>query len=122
MAFTTTASGLTSFSLLVGSPDTYNRIVFYDLSHNVIGDMTGSTGLFGTFAQTNGADIARRFTYSTNNGQHIGEVDFYSTQNAFEFDRIAGVVPEPATWAMMLVGFFGLGATLRSRKLAPRAI
>jgi hypothetical protein len=27
-------------------------------------------------------------------------------------------VPEPATWAMMLVGFFGVGSTLRSRRLA----
>jgi hypothetical protein len=25
-------------------------------------------------------------------------------------------VPEPATWAMMLIGFFGLGATIRARK------
>jgi hypothetical protein len=27
-----------------------------------------------------------------------------------------GVVPEPATWAMMLTGFFGMGAMLRSRR------
>ena len=31
-----------------------------------------------------------------------------STRNAFEFD-MAGGVPEPSTWAMMLVGFAGLG-------------
>ncbi len=31
-------------------------------------------------------------------------------------------VPEPTTWAMMILGFFGLGAMLRSRKdLAPAA-
>ena len=31
----------------------------------------------------------------------------------------AGVaVPEPATWAMMLLGFFGLGGALRARKAA----
>lgn len=29
---------------------------------------------------------------------------------------VAGVVPEPATWAMMLLGFSGLGAALRSRR------
>ena len=27
-----------------------------------------------------------------------------------------GGVPEPATWAMMILGFFGMGATLRSRR------
>ena len=29
---------------------------------------------------------------------------------------VAGGVPEPATWAMMLTGFAGLGATLRRRR------
>ena len=29
---------------------------------------------------------------------------------------VAGPVPEPGTWAMMIVGIFGLGAVLRSRK------
>jgi hypothetical protein len=27
-----------------------------------------------------------------------------------------GAVPEPATWAMMILGFFGMGATLRQRR------
>jgi hypothetical protein len=30
-------------------------------------------------------------------------------------------VPEPATWAMMLIGFFGMGAMLRSRRAAAAA-
>jgi hypothetical protein len=34
------------------------------------------------------------------------EVEFSSTRNAFEFSLGA---PEPSTWAMMLVGFAGLG-------------
>lgn len=29
----------------------------------------------------------------------------------------SGAVPEPATWAMMLMGFFAIGSTLRSRRL-----
>jgi hypothetical protein len=33
-----------------------------------------------------------------------------------EFLSSAGGVPEPATWAMMLVGFGGLGAAMRSRR------
>ena len=32
-----------------------------------------------------------------------------------------GAVPEPATWAMMLLGFFGIGASMRTRRgKAPR--
>ena len=30
-------------------------------------------------------------------------------------------VPEPATWAMMIMGFFGLGAVLRRRRVAVAA-
>ncbi|MGZ6016329.1 MAG: PEPxxWA-CTERM sorting domain-containing protein, partial [Phenylobacterium sp.] len=36
--------------------------------------------------------------------------------NNFIFN--AGGVPEPATWAMMLTGFFGLGSMLRRRRAA----
>jgi hypothetical protein len=42
---------------------------------------------------------------------------------AFRIDNLAGTaelagaaVPEPATWAMMLIGFFGLGSMVRSRR------
>ena len=46
--------------------------------------------------------------------------DSVSNQPAFEFDIGQAAVPEPATWAMMLVGFGGMGAAIRAkrRKLA----
>jgi hypothetical protein len=37
-------------------------------------------------------------------------------QVSITVDHLAGAVPEPATWATMLLGFFGLGAALRSRR------
>jgi hypothetical protein len=120
--FTTPAAGLKTFSLLVGSMDTFNRIQFIATDGvTVLGDLTGSTGLFGSYTPINGANVATRFTY-TFGGAAVGTVNFYSSVNshsyAFEFDRISGAVPEPAAWAMMILGFFGLGATLRSRKMA----
>jgi PEP-CTERM motif len=37
------------------------------------------------------------------------QVSFSSTANAFEFSLNATGAPEPSTWAMMLLGFAGLG-------------
>jgi hypothetical protein len=106
--------------MLVGSPDTFNRIKFFGLNKvTVLADLKGSTGLFGTYHPINGANVARRFTWSFG-GVKIGKVELYSNVNknsyAFEFDRISGVVPEPASWALMLTGFFGMGAVLRRHR------
>ncbi len=43
-------------------------------------------------------------------------VTFSSGQNSFEFDNIAAGVPEPATWALMILGFGAVGATIRSQR------
>lgn len=45
------------------------------------------------------------------NGCGIGEVVFNSTTPA-----PVGGVPEPATWAMMIMGFMGTGAAIRRRR------
>ncbi|QJU56619.1 PEP-CTERM sorting domain-containing protein [Sphingomonas sp. AP4-R1] len=37
-------------------------------------------------------------------------------------DRVMGAVPEPATWAMMLVGFGAIGGTLRRKKPAGQTV
>ncbi len=44
-------------------------------------------------------------TYNTANG---GELKFYSDPS----------IPEPSTWALVLIGFVGIGATLRGRHKA----
>jgi hypothetical protein len=50
------------------------------------------------------------FSCYSDNGKLIGNAP------GVDVRYIAGGVPEPATWAMMLVGFGGLGATMRSRR------
>jgi hypothetical protein len=36
--------------------------------------------------------------------------------------KVLGAVPEPATWAMMLVGFGGIGAAMRSRRFTKSGV
>lgn len=112
--FSSTA-GLSSFSWLVGSPDAFNRVVFKGAGGVVLGDLTGAA-LFGPSVPLGGLDIARRITYSFG-GQRAYDIEFYSNINprtfALEYDRFSGTVPEPTTWVMMIIGFFGFGSVLR---------
>jgi hypothetical protein len=49
-------------------------------------------------------------------------VEFHTTRNAFEFTLGAAAVPEPATWAMMMLGFAGLGYAAFRRNSKGRAL
>jgi hypothetical protein len=84
-------------------------------------DLIGMSGVKGAGGQTDPFDnqlvtITGLIPFTT--------VTFTSTRNAFEFSLIppggvrSGTVPEPATWAMMMIGFAGLGyaAVRRSSK------
>jgi hypothetical protein len=46
-----------------------------------------------------------------------------SDTNAFEIDNIVvnSAVPEPATWAMMLLGFGAIGFSMRRRRAADQS-
>ena len=43
-------------------------------------------------------------------------VRFDSRGNSFEISDVASAVPEPATWAMMIIGFGGVGSMVRSAR------
>ena len=55
---------------------------------------------------------------------NIPLTQFYDTHADGSFSTAAGAVPEPSTWAMLLMGFVGLGfaASLRGRKQGATAI
>lgn len=59
-----------------------------------------------------------RFTVWSTEGETFTGVTFASGTNSFEVDNLAigAAVPEPATWAMMIFGFAGVGATIRQRR------
>lgn len=92
-----------------GSIDNYNTITITDAGGNttainsstfpILDPANGDRGLAGS-AYVN---IFDSFA--------ITGVTFSSSQKAFEFDNVAlaGAVPEASTWAMMILGFLGLG-------------
>ena len=114
----TSARLLSDFSFYMGSPDGYNSVRFlgpnYDFTLNGA-DIWQPTSGGGTGDQSWG----RRITYNFG-GYGVNQIVFASAGNSFEFDNLAGrlqaPVPEPATWALMLTGFFGMGTMLRSRR------
>jgi hypothetical protein len=75
----------------------------------VVDQVTGSTRHLELDSSTLNAGDTYRFTYSyttpDGGGTVSGNASFYP-----------GSVPEPATWAMMLIGFGGIGMTMRRRR------
>lgn len=72
-------------------------------------------------------DFAREGIIAAESGKTIKWVELinsggFKQAKQFEFDIAGGVIPEPATWAMMLVGFGGLGAAMRQRRARRAAV
>jgi hypothetical protein len=115
--FSVLSGYLTSFSFYMGSPDSYNRVTF-----NLVGggsQVFQGEQIWGGSPQGNGDRTVGYRVYYDFNGAKVSSITFQSSQNAFEFDGLAGTaVPEPATWALMIMGFGGAGAMLRSRRRA----
>jgi hypothetical protein len=76
-----------------------------------------SSGFFYLDA-TNG-DLIDRFSFAANGSlEDVRQIRIGGVQEISQ--SISAAVPEPATWAMMILGFGGLGAALRARRAAAR--
>jgi hypothetical protein len=112
-----------SFGLLWGSIDSYNTIQFFNNGVAVTGVIHGD-GL-GVPINANGDQA------SPNSNRYVSfsDLGFNSVvlgsigQNSFEFDNITTVaaVPEASSWAMMIIGFLGVGL-LAYRRRGEKAI
>ena len=101
-----------------GSIDSYNTLTI----HSTGGDLIVVPG--SNFPnQANGDQFAPgtngRFTIAGNAGERFTGITLASGQNSFEVDNLAvGGVPEPASWAMMIIGFGAAGSVIRRRRTA----
>ena len=80
----------------------------------------GSLGTFTPLSDSFGAVTSGRFTATAT----TGDINFSVASNAGDsdigIDNVSvSAVPEPAIWAMMLLGFFGLGAMVRVARREP---
>lgn len=106
---------LKSFSLYMGSPDTYNSIRF--IGDNYDFTLTGGQISAGYTGQSWGWGQRINFDFG---GYNVNRIVLTSSSNSFEVDNFAAsaAVPEPATWVAMILGFGLLGAEMRRRRVA----
>ena len=112
-----------------------NGVTFFNVNStintalNLAGDETHSNASFRRSFDLAGAAAAlgtSQFRYVRLNGTSGG---FINGSTGFDVDSvgyanfalIAGVVPEPSTWAMMILGFGAVGGVLRRRSGAAKA-
>jgi hypothetical protein len=108
---------IVDLSIYVGSLDYYNKITFYGTGafsgagESVLGtSLTSNPGGSHTDPNDN-----QRFNFTFTGGT-VDDVVFYSGANSLEIDNIAAAVPEPGTWAMMMVGLGLIGFMLRNNR------
>lgn len=112
-----------NFGFYWGSIDAYNSITF-KLGSSVVASFTGADGAIGASPGLGNQFANAQNKYVTFTGFNFDSIILTSSQNSFEFDNVsfqaAGNinpgVPEASTWAMMILGFLGVGFLAYRRK------
>jgi hypothetical protein len=102
----TSASTQVSAQLLAHSSST-PELIQYSLYSGVSGS--------GTFISQSSLDFSPTITFTPAAGDYYVEVNYIAASGEVAGGTLTAAVPEPASWAMMLVGFGALGVALRRR-------
>jgi hypothetical protein len=126
-------SGLTAAAHLFGGSPSRYAISTVDSNPADINFMAHVDGWSDPQYLT-GAGVPEGYSLDTGGGGYNSNPGYQSAYSAYVFDHACGVyycsagggesatnyafraVPEPATWAVMLIGVAGLGAVLRNRR------
>ena len=123
----TIGNDIANFSFIWGSVDTYNILTLETMGGEYIFDGAYIASLIPGFAngdQSSPTSNPIVTFYLTGDDSQAVSFNMDSATNAFEIDNISiSAVPEPATWAMMLLGFGAIGMGMRrQRKTAVRQL
>jgi hypothetical protein len=117
------SSPVAGFGFFWGASDDQWTLTAYDASNNVVAtalpNITGPSNA-GDFIGLTGAGMVRAtLTGPSSDYIFVDDVTFGTVLSDTGItDSGGGGIPEPVTWAMMILGFAGVGATLRSRRAA----
>ncbi len=75
---------------------------------------SGTSGS-GTFITQSSSDFSPTIAFTPAAGNYYVEVNYIAVSGEVAGGTLTSSVPEPASWAMMLVGFGALGVALRRR-------
>lgn len=113
----TFASPVQYFSFLLGSPDTYNAVLINSTTNGVNSTETLTPADLEVTPPDGNQSFAEYVNFYTTGDTTIDAIRFNSSSDAFEVSNFSvSAVPEPSTWAMMILGFVGLGFMAYRRK------
>jgi hypothetical protein len=110
-------AGIFSLGLDYGSADPYNTFIL-SFAEGPDQIFTGSQIIASADGNQSDPRTNGRLTFTSIGGNSITGLTLQSSANSLEVDNLGTVaaVPEPATWALMLIGFGAVGSSMRRRR------